>query len=686
VKNRDMNAPISSGLHRIRPHLGHADNTVMILIAVVVGLLGGLCAVGFRLFIRLVQVEVWSLPEFTLAGVRALPWWVLLAVPAAGGLVVGLIVHFFAREAKGHGVPEVMEAVMLRGGRIRPRVVAAKLVASGICIGTGGSVGREGPIVQIGSSLGSTIGQWLHMGEHRLRTLVGCGAAAGIAATFNAPIAGALFAVEIILGDFALSKFTPIVISSVAATVVSHHFFGDVAAFAIPAYALVNPRELLAYGVLGIVTGLMALLFIRALYGMEDLFDDRLVRIPAPLRTLGGGLLIGMIALRFPEILGVGYEAIELALREQIIWPIMLALALVKILAVSLTIGSGGSGGIFAPSLFIGAMVGGALGGVVHTLWPATTASAGAYALVGMGAVVAAATHAPITAIMIIFELTGDYAIILPLMIACVISTLLATRLSPTSIYTRKLLRKGIDIFRGQSLNVLQYLKARDVMRTTVSTVEPGAHLLQLVSMFMDKPIGTIFVTDDDHRLLGLITMNDLRPMIPSASELDSVLIAHDIMSERKYPRVHPDSSLDEVMRHLGSYHDEVPVIEGGKLVGAIWPEDVINRYNSEIFKRETASSLAVSVAGGGRFAALPGVAGMSITEVEVPASFIGRSCADLDIRNRLGVTVLVVKRQIGTDQQIVNQVPDASYVFQENDILLVLGPMTQLNHLQNML
>jgi len=320
----------------------------MVLVAIAIGLLGGLGAVGFRECIRLFQAVAWQTDSVTLDYLRDLPIWWKVLTPAVGGLIVGVIIVRFAAEAKGHGVPEVMEAVALRGGRIRPRVVVAKLIASGVCIASGGSVGREGPIVQIGSAIGSSVGQWLRVGERRMRTLVGCGAAAGIAATFNAPVAGALFAVEIILGDFGVTQFSPIVISSVTATVVSRHFLGDFPAFEVPAYSLVSANELFAYGVFA---GLVALIFVRTLYGAEDLFDK--LSVPAFLKPAIGGVLIGVIAIRFPEIFGVGYEAINEALTGNLGWKLLLILVMVKIVAVSLTIGSGGSGGIFAPSLFI---------------------------------------------------------------------------------------------------------------------------------------------------------------------------------------------------------------------------------------------------------------------------------------------------------------------------------------------
>ncbi|MFQ6048488.1 MAG: chloride channel protein [Phycisphaerae bacterium] len=362
-------------LRRTHAYLRQSEHLYMVLVALVIGLGGGLFAVAFRKLIGLGNQLGWHDAAYTISYIRGLPYWWKISVPAVGGLICGLIIYYFAREAKGHGVPEVIEAVALRSGRIRPRVVIAKMLASASSIASGGSVGREGPIVQIGSAFGSTLGQWLGVDERRLRTLVGCGAAAGIAGTFNAPVAGALFAVEIILADFGVMQFSPIVISSVAATVVGHHYFGDVPAFVVPAYSLVHYGELFAYAALGILAGLAALAFVRLLYLSEDAFDK--LRIWPPLKALAGGALIGVLALWFPQVFGVGYEAIGEALQGQMVWQLLFILVGVKILAVSITIGSGGSGGIFAPSLFIGAMLGGAVGTVVSQFWPQSTAGPG---------------------------------------------------------------------------------------------------------------------------------------------------------------------------------------------------------------------------------------------------------------------------------------------------------------------
>jgi CIC family chloride channel protein len=471
------------------------------------------------------------------------------------------------------------------------------------------------------------------------------------------------------------------VISSVAATVVSHRFLGDFPAFEVPPYTLVHPGELFAYAAMGILAGLAALAFIRSLYGCEDFFDR--LQIHPALKTALGGALIGTIGIWLPHIFGVGYEAINEALNGTILWYVMMILVLVKIAAVSITIGSGGSGGIFAPSLFVGAMLGGSVGTVVHTLWPEATALPGAYALVGMGAVVAAGTHAPITAIVIIFELTNEYQIILPLMISCIIATLLATRLQRSSIYTLKLLRRGIDIYKGRAVNVLEPVSVREVIRRDVVTVAAEDRLGSVVAKLIDHPGTTLFVTDEDNRLEGVVTADQIRPVMTDASTLDALLIAQDVMEVSEFPSVAPTDSLADVMRQLGMYRGEVPVLEGGRLIGVIWPKDVIERYNTEIFKRDMARSMVSAVSTNGRLEAVPAAADALVAEVPVPSRFVGKTIRELNIRQSFGVSILMVKQLSQDGVERLNAAPASDYAFREGDVLLAMGPDDALRRLR---
>ena len=558
------------------------ETGVLVATALIVGLGGGLGAVVFR----------WLIGQFTYISFEMMKGWLsfmgpayVVVVPAIGGLFVGPMIYFFAREAKGHGVPEVMEAVALHGGRIRPVVVVIKSLASSLCIGSGGSVGREGPIVQIGSALGSTVGQTLKLSDERIRNLVACGAAAGIAATFNAPIAGVIFALEIIIGEFSVGYFSTVVISSVASSVVGRIAFGDVPAFPIPSYSLVSPWELLLYVLLGGIAGPVALLFVRTLYWFEDLFEAW--HFPEYIKPAVGGLFVGGVGFYFPHVFGVGYEAIEAVLVGKMVLGTMALLALMKILATSLTIGSGGSGGVFAPSLFIGSMLGGAFGIIAHQLLPNITAAPGAYALVGMAAVFAGAAHAPITAIIILFEMTNDYRIILPLMLATVISTLISQKLYRENIYTLKLSRRGVRLEHGRDIDVMQGVLVSEAMTTNVDTVDADLSLIELERAFHETHHHGFPVLDENGDLFGVVTIQDLE----RAKERGPIegLRVRDIATRRVLV-AYPDEPVWAALKRLGTRDvGRLPVVDRHnpkRLLGAIRRHDIVRAYKVGIGRK----------------------------------------------------------------------------------------------------
>ncbi len=558
----------------------------MAILAVIVGLAGGLGAVGFRHLIGFFQSISYGSEENLIEVVQSIPWYLRICVPAAGGLVLGPLVYFFAREAKGHGVPEVMEAVALRSGIIRKRIVFIKSLASAICIGTGGSVGREGPIVQIGSGIGSTIGQLLKISADRMRTLVGCGAAAGIAATFNAPIAGSMFGLEIILGDFGLSTFSPIVISSVTATAVSRYFLGDSPAFFVPVYQLISTWEFPLYVMMGIFCSFVSVTFTIVLYRFEDIFNS--LKFPEYLKAAIGGLILGAIGFLFPHILGVGYGSIDLAVMQLLPWWIMFFLVLCKILATSITIGSGGSGGIFAPSLFLGAMAGGFFGTIVHNIFPGVTASTGAYSIVGMGAVVSGTTHGPLTAILMLFEMTGDYKIILPLMIACIISSLAARQMLNASIYTLKLTRRGVNIKAGKELNVLQSIFVKDVMNPKPETILEDLTLRKLAEKISKSKYNSFPVVNELGALTGILSFLDYRDALFDENLKDLVVVKE--IATTNVVTVSLDDNLYNALEKIALKDFSIlPVVspdDTSRLLGILTRRDIMGAYNKAIIKK----------------------------------------------------------------------------------------------------
>lgn len=566
-----------------------SESGTILFTALIVGIGAGLGAVIFR---RLIE-GVSTLTYGKLGGLmEAIAPFHLLIIPALGGAIVGPLIYRFAREAKGHGVPEVMEAVALRGGRIRPRVAVVKALASAICIGTGGSVGREGPIAQIGSALGSTVGQVFRLSDARVRNLVACGAAGGIAATFNAPIAGAVFALEVILGQLHATYFGAVVISAVVADVIAHAFEGDMRAFSVPEYVLVSPWELLLYALLGLLAALIAVGFTRLLYLSEDLWDR--FHVPEYFKPVLGGILLGAVGLLspkidgFPRVFGVGYDTISEAVFGQLALQIAVVLLLTKILATIITLGSGGSGGVFAPSLFMGAMLGQAFGQVAHTLFPSITAPSGAYALVGMAAFFSGAAHTPVTSILILFEMTGDYRIILPLMLATVVSTLVSRLFSRESIYTLKLTRRGVHLRQGQDVDVMQGVTVREAMTADVDTVPLDMTLDELASEFARSHHHGFPVVDDAGELAGVVSIQDLERAKAQGPIIGKTVA--DIATTQGILVAYPYEPMWKALRRLGRRDvGRLPVVEregSRQIVGVVRRSDIIRAYDRAIAAR----------------------------------------------------------------------------------------------------
>lgn len=662
------------------------ENLFMMILATLIGVLAGFGAVGIRLLIEFITELSWHGDGTLLENIANTAWYWKLIIPTIGGLIVGPIIYYFAPEAKGHGVPEVMQAIITKGGKIRPRVALVKAFASAVTIGTGGSVGREGPIIQIGSSLGSTLGQFFQVSKRRMKTLVGCGAAAGIAAAFNAPVAGAIFAVEIVLMDFKVTSFLPIVISSVLATVVSHSFEGDFAAFQVPHYQLVSPSEVSFYVILGVLSGLISWLFIKVLYYSEDLWDEKF-KIPDYMKPAIGGILIGIMALVLPQVMGVGYDSIDLALNGDSIWYFALILIFAKILSTSLTLGSGGSGGIFAPSLFMGAMLGAFFGYFVHMLFPETTATPGAYALVAMGGLVAGTTRGPIAAILIVFELTKETSIILPLMVTVTISLLVSRKLSRESIYTLKLLLRKISINNEDEVDVLEGITVRNVFKNEVQTISEDANFNEVVQTILNKRIPYLTVLSKSGNFMGIISINMIKELIFDRDMLKNVLIAGDI-ADKNVLRAYPDDSCKKVLeKSLKCNYDGLPVFsedDKNKVIGFIWRKDINELYQKEMNKIKLSSNFADSLYKSNIDKEIQFLPGHIIAEINVPNTFVGKSIKELQIRSKYGVDVLSIKETSKTGN-LIKAIPDANYIIKEGDTLILAGEVEKINLLREL-
>ena len=560
----------------------------MLILAAFLGFLAGFASTFFRWMIEFFET-VFSIEGLSLASIppQLYPFLIPL-MPMLGGCFIGLICKYFPNAVKENGVHKVMYAVALNDGKVRKRTITSCAVTSSVTIGSGGSAGREGPTVQIGAAIGSALGQLLHLSTERVRVLVGCGAAAGIAASFNAPLAGVLFSLEIILGDFTIHTFSPIIIASVIGTVTGRALEGNEVTFNVPVHELVHPTEIIFYLALGILCGIVARLFTFIYFYTQQIFEEK-ISIPDYFKPALGGFMVGIISIFIPQILGNGYEVMEEALSGQMLWSLAFLLVFMKIMCTSITLGSGGMGGVFAPSLFIGAMLGTAFGSSVHSIFPTLTASAETYSVVGMGAVAGAVMQAPLTNILMLFELTNDYTLILPIMATCIASSYTYQRFTKHSIYVQYLLNKGINIRHGRETSIMNSIKVRDVMSTDVTTIAqemPFRNILETISYSKNFYFP---VLDNKGDMTGILSFSDIREVI-FEEQLGDLLIASELATQKVYSLT-PQQNLNEAMEMFSQLDvDQLPVVRNDdklKVIGMLTRGDVMATYNREILVSE---------------------------------------------------------------------------------------------------
>lgn len=559
-----------SGFRGFLPGYHLPKPVILLVYAFFIGITGGYAALGFRTLIEFFQQIFFG---YLKSGFSGLGSWGVMFLPLIGIVLVSIIVQRFAPEAKGHGVPEVMKAVALNHGIIRPRVVLIKAVASALCIGSGGSVGREGPIVQIGSAFGSSFGQLLGVSKHQLRLLVACGAAAGIAATFNTPIGGVLFASEIILGSFAIENFVPISIASVVSAAIGRFYLGNNPMFPIT----VGTADYSLYGVsvvLGIIAGVWALIYIKVLYGIEGWFDRR--AWPFWLKALFGGTIVGAVGIWFPQIFGVGYDVINDALHNQLELHLMLMLLVLKLLATSVTIAAGGSGGVFSPGLYMGTMMGAVLGVAVNIFIPDGGINPGVVAVLGMAGVFAGSVQAPVTAIIMLFELTGDYKLILPLVITAVLAATVTHLFSKETIYTGKLLRRGIDILQMRQPNKMKMIHVKNALRPEQLTINVEQTAMDAWKQFADTKEWFALVRDKEGKLVGSLSRAKVLEAIIRKRQFDPV---SSLLTQKIFQIQERASLADaaEKMNYLGVSY--LLVCHGQTPVGVVGYSDIIHAY-----------------------------------------------------------------------------------------------------------
>jgi len=563
----------------LKPHYGlHSrliqrlpEPLILLLYASLIGIVAGFGAVGFRKLIDVFNTIFFGYGRTSLGFLGHADVFLL---PVVGLVIVSLIVKRFAPEAKGHGVPEVMAAIAEQGSIIRPRVVLVKAIASALCIGSGGSVGREGPIVQIGSAFGSTLGQYLGLPERYLRLMVACGAGAGIAATFNAPIGGVMFATEVILGSFALQNFTAIVISCVVSAAVGRVFLGNHPSFPMPVYEVGHFGMYWIYVVIGLAAGVWGFVYIKVLYRIEDWFD--VLRWPTWVKALFGGSIVGLIGIWYPGVFGVGYDWVDKALGNHLGVMMLVGLLILKLLATSITIAAGGSGGVFSPGLYQGAMLGGAIGLITFTIFPHSSVSPGAIAALTMAGVFAGSSRAPVTAIMMLFEMTGDYNIILPLMITSVLAATVTSTLSKETIYTLKLVRRGLDVTRMREPDRMKAVSVGEALALEQLTIPSECTVNQAWKRFSTTNAWFALVRSHDGVLLGSIARAQV---LEALNHKNSDSLVEELLPEKVH-RIDERATLSDAlmqMHQVGITY--LLVCRSNTPIGVIGSSDIIHAY-----------------------------------------------------------------------------------------------------------
>jgi CIC family chloride channel protein len=578
------------------------ENALMVIVASFIGLAAGLANILFRFTEELVYHYIFQNGHELLIGEGGVRLLLLPLLPMFGMVLLIPLAYFFPGEVNGYGFTNFLRKVNLEGGKIKFRTILLKTISTSLTIGTGGSAGVEGPIAQVGGAIGSQVGQFFRVSGARMKVYIAAGCAGGVAAMFNAPIAGVFFASEIVLlGTYEMSSFSALVISSAIATVISRATYGETPAFPVPDYQLINaPVEIPLYLLMGVVVGVVAVFYILVFYWIRDKFAALPLNIYV--KPIFGAFLVGSVGIVMPQVMGDGYDFIGYVLHGNGIVSVMLLLVFLKIVATSVTLGSGGAGGVFAPSLFIGAMLGGTFGGVANALLPAgTIASSGAYAAVGIGAFLGAVTHAPLTAIFLLFEMTGNYLIIIPIMLTSIIGTVVSRKLYHDSIDTVDFTREGIDIHDGRETAVMKSIKVGMAMTEDVGFVSESAnvnHLLKLFSMAEESFYFPVLADAGRNagQMVGIISLQDVKAILHDEELRVNASVGN--ICARNVITLTPDDDLYTAMSFFDKKGiEEIPVVENQKerwVVGMLKRRDAIAAYNREVVKRGISSTAAI--------------------------------------------------------------------------------------------
>jgi CIC family chloride channel protein len=650
-----------------------------------IGVLIGLAALGVSYLIAGVQILFWGGGEDLALLAEHATWKMRVLVPLAGGAAVALLRWALRAHGGGHGTAGIIQALALKGGYVSSLQTLPRAAAGVLTVACGGSLGREGPVIQVAAAAGSRLGRWFGLPPQYLRVLVCCAAASAISAVYNAPIGGTVFAMEILIGNFALEIFGPVVISSVLATAIFRSAMGELPRFVIPAYQLVSAWELPAYVALGVAAGLFSLLFNRVIFLTEDLFVR--LRLPQPVKTMIGFTALGGIACWFPQVYGNGYGPTNLTLHDQMPLHLLAVLPFVKLAATALTSGSGGSGGLFTPSMMVGALLGSLFGFGVHGLFPQVTADPGAYAIVGMGGIIAGTTHAPITAVLMIFEQTNSYQVILPLMLVCIMSNLTARAFRGASMHEEQLRRRGVVLPSGPEASVMQYTRVEDVMHEEPEALGQTEPFRRVVERFLNTRFNYLYVVDRDGWYVGAVSLHALKNMLHYATMLD-VVIAHDLVDPAFEFVTRKQTLADTMDKFWRQSCERLPVVESEqdrRLVGWVSKRDLIGIYSQEILqKRHLMARFALAEDGQRRDVYVELPEGFELQTLHAGEA-AGRTLRELAPMS-FGVMVLQVRRLDSRSTAEAIVMPSADAKLLPGDRLLVIGTAERIGQFREAL
>jgi chloride channel protein, CIC family len=576
-------------LLRIREKIRFSEEAFHLVLAGGVGVIGGLVNLIFYYGIESAKAFFLRRPGDPVEIAQMMQPFERLLVPALGGLVAGLALYWGLRWVGQQGSTNMLEVVVAGDGRLPFRTALVKSISSLVSIGTGASIGREGAITQMTATIASKWGQLAKWPPYRLRMLVGCGAASGLAAAYNAPIAGAVFAALIVLGNFSMNLFAPLVFASVVATMVSRSFFGIDPWYQVPPFPVTSMTQLPWFILLGVVSGAMGAAFLKMLQRSEEGFQK--LGVPVYTRLALGGLVVGIIAIQFPGVWGNGYSITNAILHgdynaEQFPLLFLVGLVLAKLLATVATVGSGAVGGVFTPTIFLGAGLGACFGLALHELGGGLDLPTASFAIVGMGSMLAATTRSPLLSMILVFEISLDYSLMPPLMLACVVSILVARRLHPESIYTEPLRMKGLVVSQeAMRPGAATERTVGDLMQTPVPPVRENAMLTEIADRFLSSPHNFIPVVDAKQQLIGVVALQDLKEYLSNPGELNAV-IAYDVMRPPP-PCVTPNQRLLDVLPVvLASEQRNIPVVntlKENRLVGSLVRAEVLGVFSEAI-------------------------------------------------------------------------------------------------------